>query len=345
MAPAKKSSKQKSTASASAPPGAPPKPFKPAPESLLPFINGLDEKHVYITHIDTKPAAFKKKIFLVPALMNVATALLFIWRMNYILPYYYKLFVSGLGLTNETTFQASAATWSSLLWEISKRGFSFMIDFMLFIFVWPWPVEFVMGRTYGNPVQWRWKVGFREKEIYVRRSREWDKTLSQLFINPDVTTTVLTLARQATSSMLIEQKTGYLTMNGEWDLDWASMVHATQLVDKKVIALEAFRTVVLVHHRDYGWLCYDTKQTEGGKEDDRRRQVFAFRDALAAVGKEDLFFRWIEMVQFESTQPGGFGPEKQEAAAQKIRDLFEKEGINFDEFWQEAVGSATSAGI
>lgn len=61
------------------------------------------------------------------------------------------------------------------------------------------------------------------------------------------------------------------------------------------------------------------------------------------MGKENLFYRWIEVVQFESTQPGGFGPEKQEAAAKKIREMFEAESINFDELWKEAVG--TNPGI
>ncbi|KAF3359428.1 hypothetical protein VdG1_05181 [Verticillium dahliae VDG1] len=75
----------------------------------------------------------------------------------------------------------------------------------------------------------------------------------------------------------------------------------------------------------------------------RRQQVFAFRDALAAVGKEDLFFRWIEIVQYESTQPGGFGPERQVDAAKKIRDLFSNEGIDFDEFWKESVGEDAEA--
>ncbi|KAF3344622.1 Ribonucleoside-diphosphate reductase large chain [Verticillium dahliae VDG2] len=103
--------------------------------------------------------------------------------------------------------------------------------------------------------------------------------------------------------MLQHEKTGYLTMNGEWDLDWEAMVTAHALVDRKDMALDAFRAVVL----------------------------------------EDLFFRWIEIVQYESTQPGGFGPERQVDAAKKIRDLFSNEGIDFDEFWKESVGEDAEA--
>ncbi|KLU84811.1 hypothetical protein MAPG_03847 [Magnaporthiopsis poae ATCC 64411] len=155
--------------------------------------------------------------------------------------------------------------------------------------------------------------------------------------------------RAATAPLLLNEKTGYLTMNGDWDLDWAAMVHATRLVDNKALALEAFRLVVLVHHADHGWMVMDTGAGAGGAasshEDERRRQVFAFRDALSAIGKEDLFFRWIEIVQFEATQPGGLTKDKEVAVAQQIRDLFQAQGIDFDDFWKQSVGSDGIAGM
>ncbi|CAI4215659.1 unnamed protein product [Parascedosporium putredinis] len=84
---------------------------------------------------------------------------------------------------------------------------------------------------------------------------------------------------------------------------------------------------------------------ENAIAEERRRQVFAFRDALTALDKEHLFFRWIEIVQFESTRPGGFGPEKQTEVATKIRELFTSEGVNFDELWAETVGSDSIVGM
>lgn len=346
MAPSKRTQKSKNTGSlipkdASTPPA----PFKRPPEALEPFISTLSEKHIYITHIDSKPAEFKRKIFLVPVAMNVCVAILFVLRMYWILPWYWKLLDSAMGHPNETTFPAKEASWSEGGWEVAKRVLTMAIDFVLFVFVWPWPVEFVAGRTHGNPAQWRWKVGFREKEVYVRRSREWDTVLKDIFKDQDSRTILFTYIRQATSPIVQEQKTGYLLMNGQWDLDWAEMVHAHTMVDKKDIALEAFKNVVLVHHKDYGWLSYDINTGAASGEDEKRRQVFAFRDALTAMGKEDLFYRWVEIVQFEATQPGGFGPEKQEAAAKRIRELFEGQGINFEELWRETVGSGNFTGM
>ncbi|KAM0322439.1 hypothetical protein ACHAQA_009506 [Verticillium albo-atrum] len=336
MAPKVKAVRSRAKAPA-ADPSVPPAPFKKPPEVLQPFFEHLNPKHVYITHIDLKPVDFKRKIFLVPVGMNVIVVLLFVLRMWYILPWYWLLLQSGLGNVNETTFPAATSTWGQIVWEVVKRGAGFSLDLVLVIFVWPWPVEFALGRTHGNPLRWRRQVGFRDKEIYVRRSRDWDRKVGDVFKNPEGKGALLALVRQATAPMLQHEKTGYLTMNGEWDLDWEAMVQAHAMVDRKDIAIDAFRSVVLVHHVEFGWMAL-VQLKEEEQIDERRQQVFEFRDALAAVGKEDLFFRWIEIVQFESTQPGGFGPEKQVDAAKKIRELFAKEGIDFDEFWKESVG-------
>lgn len=338
MAPAKRSAKAKPASSARKD-GSPPSPFKRPPEVLEPFISTLSEKHIYITHIDTKPADFKRNIFLIPVGMNVCVALLFLLRLYWISPWYAKLVASAFGHPNETTWTATDAPWSVMGWEVGKRALTMLFDFVLFVFVWPWPVEFALGRAHGNPCQWRWKVGFRPKEVYVRRSREWDTVLKDIFADKNSRTILLSYIGQATSPIVQEQKTGYLLMNAQWDLDWAEMVHAHSLIDKKDVAIEAFKNLVLVHHKDYGWMVHDVGASNASAEDERRRQVFAFRDTLAAMGKEDLFYRWVEVVQFESTQPGGFGPEKQEAAAKKIRELFEKENVNFDELWKESLGT------
>ena len=220
-----------------------------------------------------------------------------------------------------------------------------LLDLVLFIFVWPWPVEFCAGRTHGNPVRWRASVGFREEEIYIRRSREWDRDLDALVHRPEMKSTFLGVLRAATAPSLIREKTGYLTMNGQWDLDWALMVKATQLVDKKDLPLDAFRCVVLFHDKTHGWLSLDMLGGENAVAEERRRQVFAFRDALVALDKEQLFFRWIEIVQFESTRPGGFGPDKQVEVAAKIREMFAKENVDFDELWKESVGADGIVGM
>ncbi|SPO01359.1 uncharacterized protein DNG_04035 [Cephalotrichum gorgonifer] len=350
MPPSKRSGKARLSSQKSSSSSGPtiPAPFQPVPETLQKlFTKDLDKTHVYVTHVDNKPAAFKRKIFLVPVAMNIAVALAFAWRVWTISPFYLSLLRNVfLGEVNSTSFNSSGATWGQMAWEIGRRALTFMLDLVLFIFVWPWPVEFCAGRAHGNPVRWRLSVGFREKEIYVRRSREWDRDLASLLTEPGAKEAFLSVVRQATAPSLIAEKTGYLLMSSQWDLDWALMVKATSLVDSAEVPLEAFGCLVLVHDAtQHGWMCLDLSTKRDNVADERRRQVFAFRDALSAAGKEDLFYRWIEIVQFESTRPGGFGEEKQVEVAQKIRDMFAKEDIDFDEFWMASVGSDTIAGM
>lgn len=342
MAPSRRAAAKKSKSSPSTTSQDPPKPFKRAPEVMAPLLATLSQKHAYITHIDNKPVDFKRKIFLVPIVINIAIAALFVLRMYYITPLYFKLVASAFGHTNETTVDVANSSWGLIARIVVRRAFTFLLDFLLFIFVWPWPVEFCFGFTHGSPVAWRWAVGFREREIYVRRSKpNWDTDIKKAVKgdDPQARNLFLNNVAEATAPMLVNEKTGYLTQNNEWDLDWAAMVEATKLVDKKTIALDAFRLMVVLHHEEFGWASLDLKMNQSAQEDERRTQVFAFRDALAAVGKEDLFYRWIEIVQFESSQPGGFGPEKQGAVAKQIRELFAEQGVDFDQFWKESVGS------
>lgn len=343
----------------------PPHPFKTAPPALEPFYSGLPKSgHVYVVHVDPRPADFKRKLFLVPVALNLAVVALFVWRMRQVLPWYLRVLTSTLGYANETTLRAADLTYRELCAVVLRRALTFLLDFLLAVFVWPWPYEFAVGaaagpgRGRGSPLAWRWRVGFRDREIYVRRSRAPCDRLKQAdgekridVLDEDgkeareARDGLLGRVRAATAPSLMQQKTGYLMVDGDWDLDWAAMVHATRLVDEKAVALEAFGLVVLLHHERFGWISVDMGQGDTAEMDERRRQVFAFRDALAAMGKEDLFFRWVEMVQFESTQPGGFTPERQVVAAQKIRDMFKSNGIDFDQLWKEAVGTDGLAGM
>lgn len=337
MAPKRRTTKQSTSASARKD-GEPPVPFKRVAEVLQPFTKGLSKKHVYVTHIDGQPASFKRKIFLVPVAMNIAVTIAFFIRMYYILPYYFTILVAAMGQHPSSFLSATTSTWSELGWEIGKRGLNMFVDFVLFVFIWPWPVEFVAGKTHGSPLKWRWAVGFREKEIYVRRSRDWHTVMGDVLEDKDSNKIFVGYVGQATAPMLQEQKTGYLLMNNAWDLDWKLMVRAHRMVDDKEAAIDVFKNTVLVYHEDYDWLRYDLNLGASTEEEQKRRQVFAFRDALSSMGKEDLFYRWVEIVQFEATQPGGFGPEKQEAAAKKIRELFEGQGVDFDALWKDTVG-------
>lgn len=327
----------------------PPKPFtRPSPE-LEAFLPKLSKYHVYITHIDTKPRDFKQKIFLVPVVMNVCIVAAILWRIKYIGPFYMNICFSLMGRVNETTIDTHKLPMNDVTREIFRRMLIFMADLCIYIFIWPWPRDFFAGRTIGNPIAWRMGVGFREKEIIVRRSRRWiSKVGNVLDENGEGAQLLFNNVRKAVDPLWMNEKTGYLMLNNDWDLDWKLMVQATKMVDKKVMEIDTFRTTILIYHKDFGWMAIET--VAGGasgsaQEEEGRKKIVAFKDELTALGKESLFFRWIELVQFESSQPGGFGPERQQKTMEKAKEMFEAQGVDFDKFWAKVGGMRGMPGM
>jgi hypothetical protein len=74
-----------------------------------------------------------------------------------------------------------------------------------------------------------------------------------------------------------------------------------------------------------------------GDVDEGKRMVNIFRDKLVSMGKEDLFFKWVELIQYESSRPGGFTKERQIETGIKVKELFDRFAVDFDRF-QEDVG-------
>jgi len=324
-----------------------PEGFQRPPADLTPFLKTLDKKHVYIAHIDGHPAAFKRQIFTVPVLMNIGVCMLFLLRLWYVGEWYLMLMASMLDYPNELTMNVYEMEWNDIFVEVAKRTFTFALDFALFVFLWPWPVEFALKIAGGNPVMWRYNVGFRDREIIVRRSRSWDLALGDVVKDLNSRGLLMMNVGVATAPLLLNEKTGYLMINAEWDLDWNAMCDATTFVDEKMINIQSFDTIVLAFHDEYGWLSIEVDKGENVNADERKKQknIFLFRDALRSMDKEDLFYRWIELVQYESSKPGGFTEERQAEAAKEIRGLFQKNDVDFDKLWLEAVGTDSSLGL
>lgn len=63
------------------------------------------------------------------------------------------------------------------------------------------------------------------------------------------------------------------------------------------------------------------------------------------LGKENLFFRWIEILQYESSQPGGLTSTRKANAINKAREVFETQNIDFDDFATSIGGIASFPGL
>lgn len=338
---ARKSGSSKSTNTATKTIQDPPEPFKRVSDHLEPYLSTLSKKHVYITHIDDKPRDFKRQIFAIPVLMNVAIVAAIAYRMYYIAPFYFHILISASGQPNETTIDKSLLTNKQLAYAIIRRAGIFVIDLAIYAFVVAWPWNFFVGTPdTGSPLAWRWGAGFRDKDIIVRRSKRWVEELQDVLVEGGSgQQTLFPIVWRAVDSVYMNEKTGYLMLNNEWDLDWTGMRIATDLVDTKLLTLDDFKTSIYVHTEQFGWLTIETMAASGSaKEEEGRKKIVAFKDELTAMGKENLFFKWIELVQFESTGPQGFGPEQQASTMKKARDMFEAQGVDFDAFWKKIGG-------
>lgn len=346
----KSSTAQKSAATSA---NAIPPPFSPAPKSLEPFLATLDTSKVYITHIDSLPRPFKQQVFAVPVLLNATILVLLIWRLYAIVPSYLAIAATLLGGNTSARVDVEHETWKTLAWIIAKRATSFTLDLALITIIWPWPLSFFVYPS--NPVQWRWSIGFRDREIYVRVSRSWGREdlldgAHKGEDSPFFKTRIL----PAVDRLYCKEKTGYLMMGKNFDLDFDEMVYAHELVDKKTVEEDSFKKCVYVWCGEAaGWGMWEvwkldgeadasraaTGSTGGGAGiDENRGRILEIKERLTALGKEKLFFRWVEIVQYESTQDGGFTRERQVKAMEEVRSMFENEGIDFEAFAREVGG-------
>jgi len=83
---------------------------------------------------------------------------------------------------------------------------------------------------------------------------------------------------------------------------------------------------------------WDCSQLDRGSESEARDKVILFKERLTEMGKENLFFKWVELIQYESNAPGGFTPERQVAAAEKVKKMFADQGVDFEDFSREIGG-------
>jgi hypothetical protein len=315
----------------------PPTPFSRASPTLAPFLDALDQRHAYIVHVDRFPADFKRRIFAVPVILNIVISILLVWRLYAATPTYLAIFTSVIGYETPATIDTSRPM-SELIWIVVKRTLMFMFDFLLLRFIGPWPITFFLEAP-GNPVVWRWKVGFREEEIAVRVSRGWGtEELMEGVKTGDGSPFFQTRILPAIARDYMRKKTAYLMMGKDWDLDFSLMVWAHKLVDEKKLALEDFQKSVFAYSEQYGWLCWQVwKLDEQGAEEDVRKRIVELKDKLTAMGKENLFFRWIEIVQYESSS-GDFTPERQQATLKKVEKVFDDQGVNFKELIESVGG-------
>lgn len=312
-------------------------PFTKLAPALRPFAETLSPNEIYLIHIDKEQPGFKKQLFILPILLNTAILLLIAYRVYHGLYIYPEIIASALGLSSTPMTDLTSLPWQTSVRMVLSRTLMFSFDYFLVTIFAGWPIRFILG-----PIYWRRKVGFRPREVVVRQSRSpWSSKLERnRWIYEDEKTISEVIVPAITPQRIM--KSGYLLVDADWDLDYKAMVRAHALVDLTSkghgVQLDEFRTAILVNTDDDGWLMWRVADEDTKEREQQRDQLFAFQEKLASMGKEDLFYRWVELIQYESTQPGGFTPERQRSAMLQAREMFEAEGVDFSHFWQEVGG-------
>ncbi|KAJ5561767.1 hypothetical protein N7535_003772 [Penicillium sp. DV-2018c] len=314
-------------------------PFTKVPEALQPFVEPLSPDEVYLIHIDTTAEELKRQTFTVPLIVNVIIGAVIVLRVYQGISTYPALIATLAGFQSSMTVDTAATPWTEMAKIIIRRTGTVFIDYFLVTIFLSWPINFIRG-----PVRWRRAIGFREREVIVRCSRSaWSKKLERnKWIREDEAHRDKIIAAVTPERV---GKTGYLLIDEDWNLDYAAMVRAQALVDRTRrgdgVQLDEFRLAVLVNTDADGWLIWrvgDENTPADEKRSVQRDQILAFKEKLTEMGKEDLFLRWVELIQWESSQPGGFTPERQRSAMVQAKQMFEEENVDFSRFWDDMGG-------
>lgn len=306
-----------------------PSPFEKAPSSIEPLLPQLDPAQVYICHIDRHKPAYKKQIFTFAVIVNSTILVLLVWRFYAAVPTYFALIQTLLGFQSSATVDTKSTTRQQQGWILARRFGMFLMDYLLVQFIVPWPMSFFLERP-ANPVTWRWNLPFQPQEVVVRVSRKWGA--EELMGGSKVADQSPYWKTRIAPAISMEflQKTGYLMMDANFDLDFAVMQDAHVLVKEGKVKWEDLDRLLLVAQDGVGWLAYKFG-SQGDVVEEQRKRMMAFRDLLQGLGKESLFWKWQEIVEEERAKDGAVTEETQRRIKDRVGKVFESEGIDFED--------------
>lgn len=335
-------------------PKAIPEPYKPAPSSLQALTSTLPPDHVYIAHLDKTPVELKRRVFRVPVLLNVTIILGLCIRIYFAAPVYLKQIITIFGYETSYSVDTKAHTTNELFVETGSRFLLLTFDYALFTLLGSWPMEFVFGSRTSRWVglwEWRQKVWFKETEVVVRKGRIWDTPLLE---DKDGAPRVWSLQDELAIKFKIEpvmhpsytSKSALGLLDKDWDLDYKAMVDAHRMINDGRLKMEDVESIALVYYQKQ-WLFWKVRDdTELPPENPEQESVLQkFRQKLTDLGQEDVFFRWIEIVQYETSQPGGFTQARQTSAIEELRKRLTDRQVDYGAFWEDIGGESGLPGL
>lgn len=210
-------------------------------------------------------------------------------------------------------------------------------------------------------------------EVVVRRSRKWDKSVFGETLVEDKTkktkkkkvtppTSPLTMSEILAAKIKITpamtasylSKTGYAMLDRDWDLDFAGMVNAYQLLQdpSSTLSPSDLQSKAFIYNaQSQTWLMWSVHPSSPSFPSQPTAptstdlSVDTFRSKLRAMKQDDLFYRWIELVQYESSIPGGMSEAGKLKVLHEARKMFEEHGVDFDKFFNDVGGEEGMPGL
>ncbi|CAL8578092.1 hypothetical protein XPA_003893 [Xanthoria parietina] len=145
----------------------------------------------------------------------------------------------------------------------------------------------------------------------------------------------LAIIKTATAKPRLRSKSGMSLIDSEWDLYYSGIVAAHSLTSEtsQWAELEKAGPVICVFDPACEawrvWRPWD--DDDSNQEEEGGSKLRLFKDLLTAMGREGLFFRWVELMQYETHSEGAFTEARREKAIAASRTLFAGVGVNWDE--------------
>lgn len=309
----------------------PPKPFTLAPAKFSEFLETLPKDGFYLTHIDRTPSDEKRQLFMAPAILNLVFAGLILLRLYYAIPTYISLLSAFFGYDSDSVVDTTNLPRSELFTILISRAGLLILDYSLYTLLGRWILRFVLEET-----RWRYSIGFREDEVVVRVSKKWHKSLPAQWSVEDERRIADKVLPAMDDQRL--QKSALQLVDASFVLDTNAMVDAHTLIDRGDLTLSDFNRVVLVYYVPLeSWMMWSLAKPVApmGQQDTNLAKL---RENLAAKGKENLFFRYVEILQYEAERPGGFLVGYQQRAWEELRKAFAEKGVDLAQVRKEMGG-------
>lgn len=222
-----------------------------------------------------------------------------------------------------------------------------------------WPLMFFWGGSNDGTMGcmgWRIRIGFPPagREVVVRRSRRWADDIAAVSHSligncqkgpgkegeGKEKEKEKEIIKTAVAKPRLRSKSGLELVDRDCDLFYTGMVDAHAFLSDSESGLEwgelekGGPVVCVFDSSSSSWrICrpWDDDDEQKLEEDEGGSKLRRFKDLLTAMGREGLFFRWVEVMQFETSVEGKFTKERREKVLRVSRELFEGQGVSWDE--------------